>query len=45
MFSGWQDETEQDWARNRQQLQGYEIVDPWYPAAPLLDGNDIDEPF
>lgn len=31
LFSSWQEETEEDWTRNAQRLQGYKIVKPWYP--------------
>ena len=32
LFSSWQEETEEDWERNRQQLKDYRVVEPWHPS-------------
>ena len=36
LFSGWRDQTEADWARNRETLKSYSVVEPlpWEGAAP-----------
>ena len=31
LFSSWQEETEEDWTRNRKVLESYQVVEPWYP--------------
>lgn len=32
LFSSWQEETKEDWERNRQKLKDYRVVEPWHPS-------------
>lgn len=45
MFSGWKDETEQDWASNRKVLEGYKAVEPWFPEKSGNKEDKFDQPF
>lgn len=36
LFSGWKEETEDDWARNCRVLEGCQVVEPWYPGPAKL---------
>ena len=45
LFSGWQDETERDWADHCKVLAGYQAVEAWFPEQSGNKEDDLGQPF